>query len=262
MSPHERERCQHRETKAENRIVHNSPESPNFCFIQIDYYEFYSDITNLGLYGLALGWFIGITERSRFQWVFSRDRWYAGAVFIATPPVYSAISNIPALKHDLVDIATWGPVFIAFWLLGMTLIMGVIAWHIRRAWHRAITRKAFAVYLATRLIPLCWFGASAIHLSLQGDVKVHLHHLYIGWALALWADANAGISVVTLAIGTGILCQGVGAYSFAPVFSSEGCFETPTSAAMRCKFWADAPFTVKVCPTGGAPSIAHQCSNA
>jgi len=38
----------------------------------MDYYEIFSDMTSLALYGLALGWFVGVAERSRFQWLFSR----------------------------------------------------------------------------------------------------------------------------------------------------------------------------------------------
>lgn len=180
--------------------------------------------------------------------------------FIATPPIYSAISNVAALKHDLADLSTWSGPFILIWTLGMAAIAAVVAWHVRDAYHRA-GREAFLVYVLSRGVLLGWFALSAVYLARQGDVKVHLHHLYIGWALALWADVNAPLSAVTLAVGCGIFVQGVAAYSFARVFTSQGCFETPASANVHCKFWADAPFTVTVCPTaGGVP--AHDCSAA
>jgi hypothetical protein len=85
------------------------------------------------------------------------------------------------------------------------------------------------------------------------------HHLYIGWALALWADFNAPLSAATLAVGAGIFVQGIGAYSFAPVFAGEGCFETPAAEALRCRFWAPGAFTVRVCPAQGA-APGHVCS--
>ena len=39
-----------------------------------------------------------------------------------------------------------------------------------------------------------------------------------GWSLALWAELNHWLSALTLAVGAGIFLQGVGAYSFAPIF--------------------------------------------
>lgn len=41
------------------------------------------------------------------------------AVYLGTPPVYSAISNVPALKHDLATLSTWGPAFIALEAAGV-----------------------------------------------------------------------------------------------------------------------------------------------
>lgn len=78
------------------------------------------------------------------------------------------------------------------------------------------------------------------------------HHLYLGWALALWADFNEPLSVATLAVGAGIFVQGVAAYSFAPVFSSGGCFETPAAADVKCHFEAASAFTLQICPADGA----------
>ena len=225
---------------------------------KIGYFELFSDLTSLALYGLALGWFVGVSEHSRFTWLFSRRRWYAGVTFLATPVVYSAISNVDALKHDLMDLSTWGGPFVLVWGLGMAAIAAVVGWHVRAAWRRA-GRAAFAVYLLSRVFLLGWFAVSAAVLAHQGDVKVHLHHLYLGWALGLWADANVGISAVTLAVGAGILCQGVGAYSFAPIFAGSGCFETPAAGAVRCRFWADSPFNLRVCPSGGAVP-QHECA--
>ena len=89
-------------------------------------------------------------------------------------------------------------------------------------------------------------------------MKIHLHHLYIGWALAIWADFNAPLSAVTLAVGAGIFVQGVGAYSFAPIFTPHQCFETPSTAKIKCKFWAETPFTLQICGSGG-PTPNHDC---
>lgn len=229
--------------------------SLNSFTMQINYYEFFSDVTSLLLYGLALGWFIGISEHSRFSWLFHPRRWYAGMTFLLTPPVYSAISNIDELKFDLTDFSKWSAPFIGLWAIAMGAIAAVICWHILAAWRRA-GPASFAVYIITRLVMLGWFAASAFIISNSGSpMKIHLHHLYIGWALAIWADLNHPVSAVTVAVGAGIFVQGVGAYSFAPIFTPHGCFETPATASIKCKFWAEKPFTLQVCGTAG--DIAH-----
>jgi hypothetical protein len=98
----------------------------------------------------------------------------------------------------------------------MAAIAGVIAWHLatvaqRRRWPDA------AAYAASRLLLLAFFGSSAVVLRRQ-HVDMHLHHLYLGWSLALFAELDHWLSAVTLAVGSGIFLQGVGAYSFAPIF--------------------------------------------
>ena len=231
----------------------------SFLPFQIDYYEFFSDITTLSLYSLALGWFIGIAERPRFSYIFNRNRWYAAATFFLTPPIYSAISNIDALKFDLAHIQTLGFPAAVVLSLGMTAIAAVIGWHIVIAWRRA-PKASFLVYLFTRVVMLAWFLSAAVILARSSPpVHIHLHHLYIGWALALWCDVNAPVSVVALAIGAGIFVQGIGAYSFAPVFTPHGCFETAASQEVKCKFSAATPFTLQICGSGG-PMPDHTCT--
>ena len=52
-----------------------------------------------------------------------------------TPPVYSALSELPALKHTLVDLEDWGPTFIAVWTVAMALALaGGWAVRVRRWW--------------------------------------------------------------------------------------------------------------------------------
>lgn len=85
----------------------------------------------------------------------------------------------------------------------------------------------------------------------------HLHHLYLGWALALWAELDHWLSALTLAVGTGIFLQGTASYSFAPVFS-ERCFSSPSAAAFECAFTAPSPFTLTICSATG-PMPSHSC---
>jgi hypothetical protein len=40
--------------------------------VQIALFEFFSDVTNIALYGAVLGWFVSVPATSRFRWLFSR----------------------------------------------------------------------------------------------------------------------------------------------------------------------------------------------
>lgn len=54
-------------------------------------YELFADLTSVALFGLVLGWFVGVACPRRFAWLFCRRRWYMWLVMTGTPPVYSAI---------------------------------------------------------------------------------------------------------------------------------------------------------------------------
>ena len=48
------------------------PAALPISWLQADLYEFYSDFSNMALYGTVLGWFVGVTDLERFRWLFSR----------------------------------------------------------------------------------------------------------------------------------------------------------------------------------------------
>ena len=57
------------------------------------------------------------------------------ANLFATPPIYSAISDISALKHSLAPSdSPWSLAFIILWGLGMAAAAASIAWHVAAAW--------------------------------------------------------------------------------------------------------------------------------
>ena len=45
---------------------------PQDCLRKLDYYEIFSDMTSLALYGIALGWFVSITAPFRWHWIMNR----------------------------------------------------------------------------------------------------------------------------------------------------------------------------------------------
>ena len=69
------------------------------------------------------------------------------------------------------------------------------------------------------------------------------------------------ISVVTLALGLGIFCQGIGAFSFASNWTDPTCFSTRPATNLTCSFWSggSTPFSLGVCPGEHGAVPHHRC---
>ncbi len=92
---------------------------------------------------------------------------------------------------------------------------------------------------------------------------LHLHHLYLGWAFALFAEFNTPLSALTLAITTGIFVQGIGAYSFADNLYNANCFTLNFGHAdtMACQLGVPhGNVSVRVCPVQVGVHVDAQCS--
>lgn len=135
-------------------------------------------------------------------------------------------------------------------------VAGSIVFHV---WSAAHGGGGGWSYAAPRLALLGYAAGSAAVLSQSGH-ELHVHHLYLGIAIAIWADLSHPISAATLAIGAGIFLQGLAAYSFQPIALPRGCFDTPSATALECAFdAAGADFALRVCPAAGG-SIFHTCT--
>ncbi|KAK9813157.1 hypothetical protein WJX72_009952 [[Myrmecia] bisecta] len=216
-----------------------------------------TDITNLLQYGFILGWFVGAFCFDRFMWLCSRI-WFP-ALYVITIVVYSAASNLRFFRHSLVDIDTWGAPMYILVSCAATLAVAVVAWHLWAAWFTK-TRLELALYFVSRAVIFVYFGICAGLLQHSRYNKRHVHHLYIGWAIALFAEFDHCISGAVLAIGSAMFVQGIGAYSFAPIFSDSACFRTTTAtSALRCDFQAASNFTISVCPGAHGAMPEYTC---
>ena len=229
--------------------------APSDCLTDMTYLEWYTDLTSLLLYGLVLGWCCGIMEEYRFSWVFSLHQWYLALTFFSFPPMFSMVSEIPWLQFSLDG--SLKNVTLAFVVLSVPV--GLVVWHIYRAWTYRCSMASFMAYVAPRIFIAASFIISIVVLVGQEGDYIHIHHIVLGWGLALWADRNRMLSGLTLAAGCGLFVQGLGAYSFAPMFLPGGCFDTEASRAATCSFKDPHAnyFTLRICPSLG--SVSHAC---
>lgn len=97
----------------------------------------------------------------------------------------------------------------------------------------------------------------------EDHYKLHLHHLYLGWAFGLFAEFNTPLSAATLAVTTGIFVQGIGAYSFAANLYNPNCFQLPLMAGqtMTCQLAAaSSNVSIEVCPMRPAVHVDAHCT--
>jgi len=115
-----------------------------------DPFDTFQDISQMLQFGFLLGWFVGVFEAHRFAYLFHWRRIYWIVIFIGTPPVYAAISRIPALQHSLSDVSRWGA---GMWILIIfvaIVAVTVIVWHLYAAW-TTHSKRGLLTYFGSRI---------------------------------------------------------------------------------------------------------------
>ncbi|GMH44957.1 hypothetical protein BSKO_12914 [Bryopsis sp. KO-2023] len=214
----------------------------------LDQFALYDSLTRMMLFAVVLGWFVRINQEDRFFWLFHWKRWYFFVLFFGVVPFYSWLSNFEPLKHSTEDIHNWSSAMYVAVVGGGLVVLVVIIAHLLLAFRRKNITGAF-LYLLARLAVFGYYYFFTIFLSTSHHNDLHLHHYFTAWCCALFAEFNHPISAALLGVMSAIFVQGIGAYTFAPLFNDPGCFSTtlPVTYA-KCIFNADANFTLNICP--------------
>lgn len=74
-------------------------------------------------------------------------------------------------------------------------IADAAGWHARAAWCRK-SRTDFIAYVSSRAAVILFYVGAAAMLSLTGShySALHVHHLYLGFAIAMWAEFDHPVS--------------------------------------------------------------------
>jgi hypothetical protein len=183
------------------------------------------DLPHLLEAALAVGWLTGIDKPRRASWLAERRQLlFFLAVFIATPPVWGAINNLPGFGVDLTNVSKWGGEAKASLSLACIVGAGALSAQLYTAYFTLRVRSLY-VYVATQTccVSLYLLAVLVVRTDKLELRMAHMHHLYIGLLLASFAQFNRWHSGVLLAIGMGLFVQGVGAYGFAPLVEPTGC---------------------------------------
>lgn len=196
---------------------------PHDCHDRVDLIRGLDSYDRLLKDGFIIAVLTGINHRDRFRYLFdfSKESWFRGiwfiGVFMLTSPVFGSLDLIPALSR--LSLTTGGHQSILFNILIVLLVLGaaaLIGLHI--AWAFMYNSPiAGTTYIVSRavvwLVYIIYFVEANNHWWLQ----FHLHHFMIGYMIAILAEFNHPISVLLLAIGSGIFVQGLAAYAADPL---------------------------------------------
>eukprot|EP00933_Yihiella_yeosuensis_P065009 TRINITY_DN68604_c0_g1_i1.p1 TRINITY_DN68604_c0_g1~~TRINITY_DN68604_c0_g1_i1.p1 ORF type:complete len:288 (-),score=18.87 TRINITY_DN68604_c0_g1_i1:114-977(-) len=187
--------------------------------------EVMHDLQTMFTLGFVIAVMTGLPQAERFEYLFCfqrpRPRGFAFiVVFLGTGPVYGSLDLVPWLQQVSIT-----PSFIerngACTLLVLGLIAGALAllfWHFWCAWkHNSI--EGFLAYTISRLAVWIFCIIYLAMAASRSDEGIHVHHYVIGFFCAILAEFNHPISMLLLAIASGVFVQGISAYQAAPVIN-------------------------------------------
>jgi hypothetical protein len=229
-----------------------------------------SDLAALAQLGFVTAVLTGVHTAPRFRWLAQRPAF--AALFLLVCFLFGALNEIRGLQVSLSDVGDWG---VAAWValpLGLAACLLAVVWHVLHV-RRTMRLRARLAYLGARcgclLFLLLQFTIlRASPPGRRGYEELHLHHYYLGFLIAIWAAFDHWISGCLLAVGCGLLAQGVGAYHSAGLFQLTGEGALAEAQRQGCQFvalngsvtqavcsWAPprekSRWGLQVCPWGG-----------
>lgn len=176
------------------------------------------DIQFLLFMGFVLGILTGVHCQDRFLYLFCfghpRPRgWAFVTIFFLTSPVYSWISDLaPAFsfKGELSKADILGLLFV------ISILVCPVIWHVVVAIKYKSCQESVAYFLS------CFLAWILIAIPLIGakydsQLTPHLHHYVVAYAVATIAQFNHPLSLVLLAIASGVFVQGIAVYGADPI---------------------------------------------
>jgi hypothetical protein len=173
---------------------------------------------------------------------------------ISSTSPFTSIDTVGALTHNRTGIIVYSVVLV--------VISMIIAWHCWYASQVFAQRQAFWSYIGLRAaITLGCAAEIGLMMLDQGPGSAYVHHYYVAFVVSLWCSFDHVISELTLAASSGLLVQGIGAYSAADILIGEETMCWGLGGAF------DMPFTTFLCnntallasPTQPTPAIWRVC---
>lgn len=193
---------------------------PEDCADHSDPVKLMNDFHQLLTNGFVIAVLTGVNQADKFMYIYSLWRPYPRGIlflilFFGASPAWSALNYSPFLsKFSITDEMETS--YIALSCAVLALVGLLILWHIWIAfWHNS--RTGFFVYVASRFCIFGFFSAYVVVSMTHLETDLHFHHYTIGFVVACLAEFDHPLSLLLLAIGTGVFVQGIAAYDADPL---------------------------------------------
>lgn len=175
--------------------------------------------------GFILAVLCAVIHKDRFGYLFNvtPNGHFRGLIFIVvfmgTSLVWGSLDLVPSLSTF--SLTTSGEKSSLFTALLYVLTFGAVALIV---FHGILAFKhnplrGFLAYALSRLTIWAMYVLFFIESEKTAMVDFHLHHYMVGFLIAILAEFNHPISLLLLAIGSGIFVQGLAAYSADPLIN-------------------------------------------
>jgi len=196
---------------------------PRDCHERTDSVRGLESMDKLLSHGFILAILVALPTSGRFHYLFNftKEGNFRGAIFLvvffATAPIYGSLDLIPALStFSLTSGVHKSPLF---WLLVFALLVGsavLVLFHIYWA-ARYGTWQGFCSYVGSRAMVISMYVLYFNESGKYATMSFHLHHYMVGFLLAILATFDHMLSLLLLAIASGIFVQGLAAYNADPL---------------------------------------------
>lgn len=196
------------------------------------------DLAALAQLGLGVAYLNGLHTPARFSWLAGRPQYLL--LYVIVLCCFGGFNQISGLQVSLADVGEWKVT--AWVLMPAALLLGaaLIIWHLLAV--RRLPPRPRLAYLASRIAVYALFALRYLiertkSPGRMGWTHLHLHHYYLGFLLAIWGRFDHPLSAGLLAVGCGLMVQGIGAYHAANLFSLTGAGSVAEAEAAGCVFF-------------------------
>ena len=186
---------------------------PSDCCLKINTWDIYVDTTNILQKGSVIILISNFTENIKKirKWIIAL---YLGLFFV-TGPLFALAGEFPGMQTSLATFTVGFNLSFIVYLSCLIITVLLLLYEFLK-----IFKYYGKIYLTTygisRFLIILYYFVFSLILSKQ-NYHIHIHHLYIGFIIACLAHDHKWISGISLAIGSGIMVQGIGSYNYATI---------------------------------------------
>ena len=186
---------------------------PSDCRTKINTWNVYVDTTNILQKGSVIILISNFTENIKKinKWI---KALYLGLFFV-TGPIFALAGEFPGMQTSLATFTVGFNLSFIVYLSCLVITVLLLFYEFLKIF-KYYGKFYLSIYGISRFLIILYYFVFSSILSKQ-NYHIHIHHLYIGFIIACLTHDHKWISGISLAIGSGIMVQGIGSYNYATI---------------------------------------------